>query len=87
MEINGKQYEVNTDLKFKTEKFMSFCLNNPEHPKVMSYTEVILKDMLIPSPSTAEIGEFRKSDIEKIFMEYAKIVKATDKETKKKLST
>ena len=87
MEINGKKFDINTNLKFKTEKFMNFCLNNPENPKVISYTELILRDMLIPSPTGQDIGEFRKSDIENVFMEYAKLVKEADKEAKKKLST
>ena len=86
IEINGKQYEVNLDIRWGTQKIMRRIENKPDNPDNMKYMEHVLKDILIPSPSAKEIMNFRRSDIERIFNEFAKDMKKTDSDFKKKRS-
>lgn len=86
IEINGKKYEINTDTRLKTEKFMSRIIAKPNDPKNIDYMGHILKDILIPTPSTKDLGEFRRSDRENVFDLFTKEMQKTDKDLKKKLS-
>lgn len=84
--INGKEYEVNLDIKWGTQKLMRRIQADPDNPKNMQYTEYILKDLLVPSPTNKEMMEFRNSDLENVFNEFADNVEAKDKDFKKKRS-
>ena len=86
IEINGKKYEINTDTRLKTEKYMSMIMAKPDNPKNIDYMGHVLKDLLIPTPSTKELGEFRRSDREKVFEMFSEEMGKTDKDLKKKLS-
>ena len=86
IEINGKEYEVNEDLKWGTEQLMNRIQKDPQGPNVERYIKAILKDILIPDPTNKEMFNFRKSDIERIFKEYTKDVKDVNTDFKKKLS-
>jgi len=59
---------------------------NPEDPKNIGYMEHILKDILVPTPSTKELNKFRKSSREMIFLEFSKVMEEENAESKKKLS-
>jgi len=86
IEINGKKYEINTDTRLKTEKLMSKIMVDPNNPKNINYMGHILQDLLIPKPTVKELGEFRRSDRERVFELFADEMKNTDKDLKKKLS-
>lgn len=84
--INGKDYKINLDIKLGTEKLMRIVHKNPEHQKAEKYLEMIIKDILIPAPTNAEIFNFRMSDREKIFLQFAEEANEVDKDFKKKRS-
>lgn len=86
VEINGKEYKINKDIKFGTQKMMGKIQDDPSNPNNMKYVEYILKDLLIPKPTSKELFEFRTSDIEKIMNEYSSEASETSKDFKKKLS-
>ena len=84
--INGKDYKINLDIKLGTEKLMRFVHKNPTHPKVAEFMERILKDLLIPAPTSKEIFEFRYSDRDLIFEQFTKEIQEVDRDFKKKRS-
>ena len=84
--INEKEYKINDDIRLGTEKLMGKIRNEPKNPKNPKYLEMILKDILIPSPTSSEVFYFRISDIERIFNEFDKSVNKIDSDFKKKLS-
>ena len=86
IEINGKEYEVNTDLKWGTEQLMNRIQKDPKGQNVERYMKEIIKDLLIPKPTIKEMFNFRTSDIIKIFTEYTDNVEKTNADFKKKLS-
>lgn len=86
IEINGKEYEINMDIRWGTQKLMRRIQKDLENPENEKYMEYIIKDMLIPSPSNKEIMMFRRSDIERMFDVFADNVEETDKDFKKKRS-
>jgi len=85
--INGKDYKINLDIRLGTEKLMRLVYANPENPKNPKYLDIVLKDLLIPSPTDKEIFNFRLSDREKIFKLFAEESSKTDADFKKKRST
>ena len=86
IEINGKKYEINTDTRLKTEKLMSKIMVDPDNPKNINYMAHILRDILIPEPTTKELGEFRRSEREMVFDMFSKEMLKTDRDLKKKHS-
>lgn len=86
IKINEKEYEINFDIKWGTQKLMGKILEDSKNPKNQRYMELVMKDLLIPSPSATDMFHFRMSDIEKVFSEYAKDTKKTDVNFKKKRS-
>jgi hypothetical protein len=84
--INGKEYKINLDIKWGTEKLIKVVIDNPEHPNAEKYMTAIFKDILIPSPTAKELFNFRKSDVSGVFKEYIKEVNETNSDFKKKLS-
>jgi hypothetical protein len=86
IEINGKEYKINTDIEWGTEKLMKKVLDDPENPKNQKYLEYIITDLLVPTPTIKEMFHFRKSDILKIFKSFSEKMSETDKDFKKKLS-
>ena len=86
IKVNEKEYEINLDIKWGTQKLMRRIqkdLNNPENERYMEY---ILRDVLIPSPSKKELLEFRRSDIETILIAFGDEAESKDKDFKKKRS-
>jgi len=80
IEINGKIYRINSDVKFG---IMELLDENPEDVKVI---KMIIKDILIPTPSNEDMFDFRKSDIERIFIAFSNQQEEENKTFKKKLS-
>jgi hypothetical protein len=86
IEIEGKEYEINMDIRWGTQKLMRRIQKDLQNPENDKYLEYIIKDMLIPTPSKKEMMNFRQSDIEKIFETFGKEVENKDKDFKKKRS-
>lgn len=86
VEINGKEYKLNLDLKLGTQKLMRKILNEPQNKENQKYLEMVLKDLLIPAPTVKELFHFRFSDVERIFNELEEDADKTDADFKKKLS-
>jgi len=86
IEINGKEYELNSDITLRTQKLMGQIQRNPNDPKNELKVEYILKDLLIPSPSKKDLLDFRMSDIERVGNAFNDEMEEEDKEAKKKLS-
>jgi len=87
IEINGKDYKINLDVKWGTQKLMRKINKDRENPDNQKYLEYIVRDILVPPPSKKEMMEFRNSDVERIFTVFAEIANNKDKEFKKKLSS
>lgn len=85
IEINGKKYEVNLDVKLGTQLFMSKVMKDPN--LYDKYIIRILRDLLIPTPTDSELVDFRRSDIFRIFNLFAEQGEELDSDFKKKLST
>lgn len=83
--INGKEYKINLDIKWGTEKLMRKVLNSPESPENDKYMNAVFKDILIPSPTAKEMFNFRMSDITSIFEAFGEESDDIDKDFKKKL--
>ena len=73
--INGKEYKINLDLKWGTEKLIKRVMDNPTHPDADKYMAAVFKDMLIPAPTSKEMFNFRRSDIKRMFEEYSGTLK------------
>lgn len=86
IKINGKEYDLNTDICLGTEKLISKIMRDQENPKNVIYMEYILKDILVPIPSTKEMDKFRRSDRDRIFEAFSSKMENTSKEFKKKRS-
>ncbi len=85
--INGKDYEINLDIRWGTQKIMRKIQADVNSLDNEKYVEYIIKDLLIPAPSMKDMANFRQSDIEKIFSEFGKSAEGKSKELKKKLSS
>ena len=86
LSINGKEYKINLDLEWGTQKLMRKVQNDLFNPKTDKYLEYIVKDILIPTPTQKELMKFRPSDIERIFKAFTDKTKEKTAEFKKKLS-
>ena len=86
IEINGKKYEINMDMKWGTQRLLQKIRDDPLNTKNMKYLELIIKDILVPPPSQNEMFSFRNSDIENIFNEFGKDTTEVSRDFKKKLS-
>lgn len=86
MEINGKEYEINTDITLKTEEMIVRMLKTEDNAKVLAYMKIILKDILLPTPTNEELLSMRRSQHDMIFEEFQKAMTMEDAESKKKRS-
>lgn len=84
--INGKEFEINLNIRWGTQKLMRRIQSNLENPENDKYMEYIMKDLLIPTPTRKEMLNFRRSDIELILGTFADEVNEKDKDFKKKRS-
>ena len=51
VKVNGKEYKINMDLKLGTQKLMRIIYEDPQNEKNQKYLEMVLKDILIPTPT------------------------------------
>ena len=86
IKINGREFKINMDMKWGTQKLLKKIHDDPTNIKNLEYMEMIIKDMLRPQPTNKEVFNFRSSDIEKIFNELNEETAKTSKDFKKKLS-
>ena len=86
IEINGKEYEINMDIRWGTQKLLRRIQKDVKNPDNEKYMEYILKDILVPKPTMKELLEFRQSDIERVFNIFASEADKKDKDFKKKRS-
>lgn len=86
IEVNEKKYEINIDTKLGTEKLMSKIMSNPDNPKNVGYMVIILRDILVPTPSNNELSDFRRSDREKVFQAFADKMNNANSDLKQKRS-
>lgn len=84
IEINGKKYKINLDIKWGTQKKMMEIQKDPSDPDNVNLMEPILKDMLDPAPTNKQLSEFRTSDIERVFSEFSTEMDNLDTDFKKK---
>lgn len=84
--INGKEYKINLDIKWGTEKIMRKVLNSPDSPENDKYMNAVFKDILIPAPTAKEMFNFRMSDIQRIFEAFSGESGDVNADFKKKLS-
>lgn len=81
LEINGKIYTLNEDLRLGVLYMMQ------KKPEDFDVHMKFFKEFLQPSPSFKEMLNFKESDTEKIFKAYGDLKKAQATDLKKKLST
>ena len=80
MKINGKEYEINTNIKLGVQRRLK------EHPEIFQHTVDFLQNVLIPMPSNDEIDEMGTDDVGDIIVEFERAQKTKNTEFKKKLS-
>jgi len=80
MEVNGIEYEINTNIKLGVQRRLK------EHPEVFQHTVDFIKNVLTPTPSNDEIDEMGTDDVGEIMLELEKAQKKKNTEFKKKLS-
>lgn len=84
--INGKDFKLNLDIKWGTERLMREVLKDVENPKNDKMMATVFRDILIPAPTAKEMFNFRMSDIYRIFEAFSEESTDTDRDFKKKLS-
>ena len=79
IELNGKVFEYNDDVRFGVIELMR------KDPEKLKNIKIFLKEILIPNPTAKEIFNFRESQIRNIIEEYGKFRTQDNIESKKKL--
>lgn len=80
IEINGKTYRINEDIRFGVQYALQ------KEPENLDNHFRFFKEVLIPSPNQKEIFNFKESDREKIFDAWVEMKKQQTVEIKKKRS-
>lgn len=80
MEINGIDYEINTNIKLGVQRRMK------EDPENFEYTIDFIRNVLIPMPSIEEVEDMGNDDVGDIMVEYEKVQKKKNVDFKKKRS-
>lgn len=82
IEINGKKYKFNPDVRLGILDMME-----RGDVKTIKKLKMVLKELLMPNPSPKELFNIRQKDSEKIFIAYGEYIGEELVETKKKLSS
>lgn len=82
IDINKKHYEFNSDVRLGILEMMEDMSKAK-----LKHIKIILKEILIPTPTPKELFNFRRSHSEKIFKLYGEFIDKETAEIKKKLST
>ena len=82
IEINGKKYKFNLDIRLGILELMekTHLLNTKQF-------KIIAKELLIPKPTPKELFNIKTSDMKKIFSGFNKAMRGESAEIKKKLSS
>ena len=80
IKINGKEYGFNTDIRLGILEMME------GKDLSIKRIRIILKEILIPVPTSKETFNVKKSQIETIFKAFGKYMSKETDEFKKKLS-
>lgn len=80
IEINGKEYSFNNDIRF------GVLIKIQEDPENLKHMQVFLKEILLPTPTKKEVYNFRESDLINISQKFEEFQKRKTAEAKKKLS-
>ena len=82
IEINGKKYEFNSDIRLGILELM-------ERGDVLSAKQLkmILRELLEPNPTPKELFNIKSSMATKIFTDFSDFIRENSTEIKKKLST
>ena len=78
--INGKKFIFNDDVR------LGVLMQLQKDPESMDTLFLFFKEVLVPSPTTKELDNFRQSDMERIFEKWGVLQNEKIIETKKKLS-
>ena len=81
IEVNKKKYGFNSDVRLGVLELVE-NLNDLQ----MKHIRLILKEILVPSPTNKEFFNVRKSQLIEIMKEYSKYMETESAEIKKKLS-
>ena len=81
IEINGKQYEFNPDIRLGILELMERF-----GKLTIKQLKMVLKELLIPKLTPKELFNIKPSVSTKIFKEFSRFVKGNSTEIKKKLS-
>ena len=82
IEINGKKYKFNSDIRLGILEMM-------EKGDILTVKQIkmVLKELLIPRPTPKEMFNIRTSDSKRIFLGFTEAMGEKSAEIKKKLST
>ena len=80
IKINGKEYKFNSDIRLGIMEAME------THSEDIRVIKLFIKEVLIPSPTSKEMFEFRKSDMIRLMEDYSEFQKEETIDFKKKLS-
>lgn len=80
IKINGKEYGFNTDVRLGILEMME------GKDLSIKRIRIILKEILLPTPTSKETFNVKKSQIEPIFKAFGKYMSNESTEFKKKLS-
>ena len=82
IEINGKQYEFNPDIRLGILELMERF-----GKLTVKQLKMVLRELLIPKLTPKELFNLKPSISTKIFREFSKFMRENSIEIKKKLST
>lgn len=82
VKINGKEYSFNLDVRLGILELMDRI-----ETLEVKHIKLILRELLRPVPTSKELFNIKKSDIEKIFKAFTEDIKKESAEYKKKLSS
>lgn len=81
IEVNGKKYGFNSDVRLGVLELAE----NIDNIK-MKHIKLILREILIPTPTNKELFNIRKSQLLEIMKKYGNFMEKESTEIKKKLS-
>ena len=82
IEINGKEYGFNSDIRLGVLEL----LERQDQLK-MKHVKLVIKEILVPNPTPKELFNIRKSQLFKIMEKYKEHMERESSEIKKKRST
>lgn len=78
MKINGKEYKISIDISFGA---LEDSQKNSEDPQSI---KAMLKEVLVPAPTDAQIRKFKMSEIMEVMEEFTRLQEEKSIDFKKK---